>query len=124
MSDTFSWGSDKDLADTVINANATELLLPRSATDADLALLAQRCKKLRTLNLSGCNQITDAGLMHLVGLQKLQRLDTLATAVTDAGEAAFRAAQQGRDGGASAAEQTSAADKAAAKPAASCCCIA
>ncbi len=58
---TFSWGTDEDYDGKTIDANATELHLPISATDADIALLAQRCKQLQALNLQGCDKITDAG---------------------------------------------------------------
>jgi F-box/leucine-rich repeat protein 14 len=75
MSATFSWGSNKDYSGTVIDASATELSLPISATDADIAKLAQLCKQLQTLHLDGCDKITDAGLRSLASLQQLQELN-------------------------------------------------
>jgi hypothetical protein len=93
MSVTFSWGSDKDQRGTVIDANATKVSPPTSATDADIALIAQLCPRLQTLNLIQCEKITDSGLMHLATLEQLQTLGTDGTRVTDAGRAAFRAAQ-------------------------------
>ncbi len=91
---TCSWGSDKDRYGRVIGANATVLELPCDATDADIALIAQLCKQLQWLDLSGCNNITDAGLLQIAALQMLQALETEGTAVTDAGFAAFLAAQE------------------------------
>jgi chemotaxis protein histidine kinase CheA len=72
---SFSWGVNKDFYGTVIDADATGLSLPVSATDVDIALLAQRCKQLQKLDLGGCDKITDAGLQHLTALQQLQSLD-------------------------------------------------
>jgi hypothetical protein len=95
MSATFSWGSNEDLCGRFIDANATELVLPRSATDADIALLAQLCKQLRALNLYGCDQITDAGLQSIAGMQQLQMLylgDS--KQITDAGLAHLTVLQQ------------------------------
>ena len=40
---------------------------------------------LETLGLSGCEQITDAGLVHLKGLTNLQSLFLMKTQITDAG---------------------------------------
>jgi hypothetical protein len=94
MSATFSWGSNEGVGGTVINANATNVNLPTTATDADLALIAHICKQLQSLDLESCDKITDNGLFTLAGLQQLQWLDTRASGVTAAGLAAFEAAQQ------------------------------
>jgi hypothetical protein len=74
MSVNFSWGSNKDHNGRVIDANATEVSLPESATDADVAQVAQLCKQLQDLYLGGCQQITDAGLQHIASLKQLQNL--------------------------------------------------
>jgi hypothetical protein len=72
--------------------------------DADLARLAVALRSRRTVrpwsidvlyvNLSQ-TQITDAGLLHLVGLRRDVLLDVSNTAVTDAGAAAFLKVQRG-----------------------------
>ncbi len=86
MSVNFSWGSNKDHDGKVIDANATKLNLPTSATDADIALIAHLCKQLQTLNLRGCDNITDAGLLHIAELQQLQTLNLGGCdKITDAG---------------------------------------
>ncbi len=109
MSVNFSWGSNKDRIGKVIDANSTEVWLPLSATDADIALIAQLCKQLQklgpgtsitdaglrhlsalqqlqTLDLSGCRQVTDAGLRQLATLHQLQKLNLIGCQqITDAG---------------------------------------
>ncbi len=75
VSERFSWGSDKDHCGKIIDENATDVWLPHSANDADIALVAQRCKQVRSLNFSQCVKITDTGLQHLRDLPLLQTLD-------------------------------------------------
>ena len=53
-------------------------------TDAGLARLI-RLSELRVLDLEGCPGITDAGLVHLMGLKKLQDLRIGVTAISDEG---------------------------------------
>jgi Leucine-rich repeat (LRR) protein len=53
-------------------------------TDAGLAHL-KGLTKLEKLDISHCDNITDAGLAHLKGLTKLERLDISFNAITDAG---------------------------------------
>jgi hypothetical protein len=93
-----------------VNANATTCKL-ENATDADLELIGKSCgllqmldlqgsknltdvglghlsglQKLRTLNLNNCDKITDAGLQHLTGLKQLQSLNFgSCKQITDAG---------------------------------------
>ena len=59
-------------------------------TDAGLVHLTG-LTKLQTLNLA-CDQITDAGLVHLKGLTNLERLLLYNTQVTDAGVAELKKA--------------------------------
>ncbi len=56
---TFSWGSDTDANGSTIGANSTEVYLPPSATDGDIALVVQRCKQLQQLHLNGCDQCSN-----------------------------------------------------------------
>jgi hypothetical protein len=46
-----------------------------SATDATLAVLCARCHQLRILTVSGCAQITDAGLARVEGCGALVELN-------------------------------------------------
>lgn len=71
---TFSWGNGMCRDGRVIDANRCSVSLPTCATDADIALLAQLCKKLRDLDAESCTQVTDAGLVAISGW-KLQDLD-------------------------------------------------
>jgi hypothetical protein len=54
-------------------------------TDDLLEDLSHRRPGLHALGLSGCRQITDAGVRHLARFPALQRLDLSGTGVTDAG---------------------------------------
>ena len=54
-------------------------------TDELLENLARYGRGVSALGLSGCRQITDAGIRHLAALPSLQHLDLGGTAVTDAG---------------------------------------
>ncbi len=121
MAASFSWGSDKDRSERTIDANSSELWMPESATDADIALLAQICPQLWKLSLYGCAQISDAGLAHIAELKQLLTLNLMGcqkitdsgllglaslqifvntheTAITEAGYEAFRAAQEKAQG--------------------------
>jgi hypothetical protein len=57
---------------------------PNSVSDADLELL-KPLTGITAVRLTGCTQVTDAGLVHLLGLTKLQALAIDGTQVTDAG---------------------------------------
>ncbi len=64
------------------------LEVSNSVDDADLSELARLrgLTTLHTLNLNGCEQLTDAGLSHLKGLTALQKLDFFKCEhLTDAG---------------------------------------
>ncbi len=64
----------------------TELQLPRSTTDKQLAQKVKGLTTLEKLSLWDCDQITDAGLVHLKGLTKLEKLYLgICTKITDAG---------------------------------------
>jgi hypothetical protein len=54
-------------------------------TDDLLEDLSDRAPTLPALGLSGCRQITDAGVRHLARMPSLQHLDLTGTSVTDAG---------------------------------------
>jgi hypothetical protein len=54
-------------------------------TDDLLEDLPRRARTLTALGLSGCAQITDAGIGHLAGMPSLEHLDLTGTGVTDAG---------------------------------------
>ncbi|MGH9372854.1 MAG: hypothetical protein ACRD15_15120 [Vicinamibacterales bacterium] len=54
-------------------------------TDDLLEDLSDRAHTLPALGLSGCKQITDAGVRHLARMPSLQHLDLTGTSVTDAG---------------------------------------
>jgi hypothetical protein len=54
-------------------------------TDDLLEDLAERTQTLPALGLSGCRQITDAGVRQLESMPSLQHLDLTGTSVTDAG---------------------------------------
>ena len=56
----------------------------RQLSDKDLADIANETD-LEFLDLTGNNQITDAGMVHLKGLTKLQTLNLYGTKITDAG---------------------------------------
>jgi len=56
----------------------------RAIGDDDLAHL-KGLTALQTLDLSGCERVTDAGVAHLKGLTALQTLELNFTEVTDAG---------------------------------------
>jgi hypothetical protein len=62
---TFSWGSNTDANGSTIGANSTEVYLPPSATDADIALVVQRCKQLQQLHLNGCDQVVRNSLQDV-----------------------------------------------------------
>ncbi len=87
MSATFSWGRNTDYRGRVIDANATELELPHSATDADIEVIAQLCKQLQKLDLSHCEKMTHAGLQHVARLSQLLTLNLCeySKSATDAG---------------------------------------
>ena len=53
-------------------------------TDAGLVHI-QEMAELHTLQLNGCENLTDAGIVHLSGLKNLQVLNLNATQITDAG---------------------------------------
>mgnify|MGYP001158258526 CR=1 FL=1 len=53
-------------------------------TDAGLVHI-QKMAELHTLQLNGCENLTDAGIVHLSGLKNLQVLNLNATQITDAG---------------------------------------
>ena len=54
-------------------------------TDGLLDDLSQRVRTLTALSLSGCREVTDAGVMHLAQLPLLRHLDMSGTAITDGG---------------------------------------
>lgn len=54
-------------------------------TDDLLDDLSRRAHSVTALGLSGCRQITDAGVRHLARLPALQHLDLTGTGVTDSG---------------------------------------
>ena len=54
-------------------------------TDDLLEDLCRRGRTLTALGLSGCRQVTDAGVRHLARLPSLQHLDLSGTGVTDVG---------------------------------------
>ena len=54
-------------------------------TDDLLDDLSQRVRTLTALSLSGCREVTDAGVMHLAQLPSLRHLDMSGTAITDGG---------------------------------------
>ncbi len=54
-------------------------------TDDLIEDLSHRAQTLTALGLSGCRQITDAGVRHLATMASLQHLDLTGTSVTDAG---------------------------------------
>ena len=54
-------------------------------TDDLLEDLCRRAPTLTALGLSGCKQVTDAGVRHLASLPSLQHLDLRETGITDAG---------------------------------------
>lgn len=54
-------------------------------TDDLLEDLSLRARTLPALGLSGCRQVTDAGVRHLARMPSLQHLDLTGTSVTDAG---------------------------------------
>jgi hypothetical protein len=54
-------------------------------TDELLEDLCHRTQTLTALGLSGCRQVTDAGVRHLASVPSLQHLDLTGTSVTDAG---------------------------------------
>ncbi len=63
----------------------TELKLPDSTTDEQLAQKVKGLTTLKSLDLSFCRKITDAGLVHLKGLTKLKELNlSYCTKITDA----------------------------------------
>ena len=59
-------------------------------TDDLLEDLAERAHRLTALSLSGCNEVTDEGLLHLARLPSLRHLDVSGTAITDAGLGVLR----------------------------------
>jgi hypothetical protein len=59
-------------------------------TDDLLEDLSHRAHTLTALGLSGCRQITDAGVRHLARLPSLQHLDLSGTGMTDAGMQVLR----------------------------------
>ncbi len=64
----------------------TELKLPDSTTDKQLAQKVKGLTTLKWLDLNRCYRITDAGLAHLKGLTKLEKLYLIGcTRITDAG---------------------------------------
>jgi len=62
----------------------TLILDTTPVTDAGLACLAE-LRGLVSLSLTGCEQVTDAGVAHCKGLIRLRRLELGNTQVTDAG---------------------------------------
>jgi hypothetical protein len=62
-------------------------LNPDTTTDADLAKLRSLSglPGLEAVDLSGCRQVTDAGLMHLAQLRGLKAVGLSDTQVTDSG---------------------------------------
>jgi hypothetical protein len=79
-------GLTKDASGKPIEANATHVRLPYTATDSDLKQLVQHCKQLQSLDLTCCVKITDAGLQSIAGMQQLRALDIGGCKlVTDAG---------------------------------------
>ena len=59
-------------------------------TDDLLEDLSRRARTLTALGLSGCRQITDAGMRHLARMPLLQHLDLSGTSLTDAGMQVLR----------------------------------
>jgi hypothetical protein len=59
-------------------------------TDDLLEDLSHRAQALTALSLSGCSQITDAGVRHLARMPSVQHLDLGGTAITDAGMQVLR----------------------------------
>ncbi len=53
----------------------TELQLPGSTTDKQLAQKVKGLTNLEKLNLGDCDKLTDAGLVHLKGLTNLKELN-------------------------------------------------
>jgi hypothetical protein len=84
---TYSWGSAIDDVGRPIDADATVVLMPSTATDADIALLAQTCKKLETLHMYDCKSLTDACLPHLAAFGQTLTWLVLngSSGITDAG---------------------------------------
>jgi len=54
-------------------------------TDDLLEDLSRRAQTVTALGLSGCREVTDAGVRHLARMPALQHLDLTGTSVTDAG---------------------------------------
>jgi hypothetical protein len=89
----FSWCSNPpepegqlDDAKNLITATSTEVHFTAWAVDADLLLLAHRCKQLKMLSLHCCKQITDGGLKHIAELKEMRSLNLGSCAqITDAG---------------------------------------
>jgi Leucine-rich repeat (LRR) protein len=62
-----------------------KLELPMSTTDERLAEKLKGRADLKSLNLYFCRKITDAGIVHLKELTKLETLNLYNTRITDAG---------------------------------------
>ena len=60
-------------------------MIVRDITDAELAQLVAENPETTRLDLSDCDQITDAGLAHVAKLSNLTVLDLRGSSITDAG---------------------------------------
>jgi len=61
----YSWGSLADRNGLLIKPDSSEVSLPSTAIDTDVALVSHECKQLRELDLLGCSRITDIALRYL-----------------------------------------------------------
>ena len=86
-------GGPEDMEpDLVRNENGEVIAFTRyPQTDADLEQLRDM-PELETILLSGCENITDTGLVHLKGLTNLQYLNLMGTQITDSGVAELQKA--------------------------------
>ena len=74
-----------ELMDLLAQHPAAGLSGEGQMTDDLLEDLSYHAQSLTALGLSGCREITDAGIRHLARMPSLQHLDLGGTAITDAG---------------------------------------